>query len=101
MDLSLRNEQGQCLEDIVRLTSKNCILNSSFLIYREQGYGDILKLIPGTLEHKLKRMEDLVAGFVGSIPECPVVDIVLFFFLSHSQSGLLRAAFKGTPGVSV
>ena len=45
---------------------------SNFLFYREQGYGDIIKLIPGTLENKLKRMEDCVAKVVRSIPECPV-----------------------------
>ena len=55
---SLRNKKGQTLEDIAR----------------DLGLKHLIKLIPGSLEKKLKEMEDQVArlDISHSIPECPV-----------------------------
>ena len=46
----------------------------SIVIFRNLGLKDLIKLIPGSLEKKLKEMEDHVARLDVSlsIPECPV-----------------------------
>ena len=59
---SLRNNKGQTLEDIAR----------------DLGLKNLIKLIPGSLEKKLKEMEDQVArlDISLSIPECPVRSLI-------------------------